>query len=349
MQLSFGEQVKIVLKRQGITIKELASRIEEQTGKKMSRQNLTQRLGRDNFQEQDMFMVANALGCTLTINLLDADEPAEAAAPVEKAVPAAAPAPAATEEPVIEEEVKAAEEPAAAPETVPEPEPVQEPVAEAQPEPVMEEEMFDEEEFEDEALPEAEAEAAEPAEETGRSKFRPLTWYRKGHKKEEAPVAQESAAQESVQEPVYEEPIEVEEEPRSRDDLMRELNADIAALGDSGPIILDDIPERGRFDTDPEAESAFEREKEALLMLQREDRNAELPPEQLPTTSVNPYTLREYKSNTVRAHASRIGYVQVYSRQTHAWQDMTEWAFMGEQDRRRTLLGDQYEEPTYLD
>ncbi len=94
MQLSFGEQVKIVLKRQGITIKELASIIEQQTGKKMSRQNLTQRLGRDNFQEKDMFMIAEALGCSLTINLLDAEEPA---------VIREAPAPAAAPEPVVEE------------------------------------------------------------------------------------------------------------------------------------------------------------------------------------------------------------------------------------------------------
>ena len=36
-----------------MTIKELAEEIEARMGK-MSRQNLTQRLGRDNFQEQDM-------------------------------------------------------------------------------------------------------------------------------------------------------------------------------------------------------------------------------------------------------------------------------------------------------
>ena len=41
--LTFGEQVKIVLSRKGMTIKELAEIIEERTGKKMSRQNLTQR------------------------------------------------------------------------------------------------------------------------------------------------------------------------------------------------------------------------------------------------------------------------------------------------------------------
>ena len=40
--LTFGEQVKVVLSRKGMTIKELAEIIEEQTGMKMSRQNLTQ-------------------------------------------------------------------------------------------------------------------------------------------------------------------------------------------------------------------------------------------------------------------------------------------------------------------
>ena len=35
-------------------LKKFAAVIEKETGKKMSRQNLTQRLGRDNFQEQDM-------------------------------------------------------------------------------------------------------------------------------------------------------------------------------------------------------------------------------------------------------------------------------------------------------
>ena len=59
--LTFGEQVKIVLGRKGMTIKELAETIEKETGKKMSRQNLTQRLGRDNFQEQDMRLIASIL------------------------------------------------------------------------------------------------------------------------------------------------------------------------------------------------------------------------------------------------------------------------------------------------
>ena len=39
--LTFGEQVKIVLGRKGMTIKELAEMIEQRTDKKMSRHNLT--------------------------------------------------------------------------------------------------------------------------------------------------------------------------------------------------------------------------------------------------------------------------------------------------------------------
>lgn len=290
MQLSFGEQVKIVLKRQGITIKELASRIEEQTGKKMSRQNLTQRLGRDNFQEKDMFMVANALGCSLTINLLDGEEEAGV-------------------------------------------EPVAAPVAKARPA------------VTEKAAP---AEEADASAEGRKGKFSPFGWYKSNRKRADD---ERTAETKPAPEPAAPQPEEIEEEEPelSREELMEQLNADIAALGDTGNVTLDDIPDRDSFEGNPENKHAFEREKEALLSAQAADRAAELPPEELPSTSINPYTLREYKSNTVRAHASRIGYVQVYSRTDHAWKDMTEWAFMGEQERRKSLLGDQYEEPTYLD
>ena len=58
VNLTFGEQVKIILSRKGMTIKELAEQMEAYTGKSMSRQNMTQRLHRDNFQEQDMRLIA---------------------------------------------------------------------------------------------------------------------------------------------------------------------------------------------------------------------------------------------------------------------------------------------------
>ena len=77
LDLTFGEQVKIILKRKGMTIKELAKLIEEQTGKKMSRQNMTQRLNRDNFQEQDMRAIASILGCPFQLNILGEDTAAE--------------------------------------------------------------------------------------------------------------------------------------------------------------------------------------------------------------------------------------------------------------------------------
>lgn len=58
---------------------------------------------------------------------------------------------------------------------------------------------------------------------------------------------------------------------------------------------------------------------------------------------VNPYTGKEYQSNSVRMHPTRIGYVQVYDRTIHKWTDMTEWAFLGLQERKKALLGKAYE------
>ena len=71
MNLTFGEQVKIILGRKGMTIKQLAEEVEKYTGKPMSRQNMTQRLGRDNFQEQDMRMIAEILGCRFTLSIME--------------------------------------------------------------------------------------------------------------------------------------------------------------------------------------------------------------------------------------------------------------------------------------
>ena len=64
---------------------------------------------------------------------------------------------------------------------------------------------------------------------------------------------------------------------------------------------------------------------------------------------INPYTGKEYESNSVRMHPKRIGYVQVYDRTSHKWTDMTEWAFLGYQERKKVLLGEDYEPPIYLD
>ena len=63
MELSFGEQIKIILKRKNMTIQDLADVYERNTGVKMTRQNLSQRLRRDNFQEQDIRAMVEALDC----------------------------------------------------------------------------------------------------------------------------------------------------------------------------------------------------------------------------------------------------------------------------------------------
>lgn len=194
--LTFGEQVKVVLSRKGMTIKELAEIIEEKTGMKMSRQNLTQRLGRDNFQEQDMRMIASILDCPFQLSILGG-ESAELT-----------PADLRTVEEMRRKEGKLEDG-----------------------EPTLEEMQIE--------LP---LEELKPHE---------------------------------------------EEEDAKREDL---------SVGD-----------------------------------------------------INPYTGHEYQSNSVRMHPSRIGYVQVYDRRTHKWKDMTEWAFLGEQERKKAMLGREYVPPVYLD
>lgn len=163
MNLTFGEQVKIVLSRKGMTIKQLAEEVEKYTGKPMSRQNMTQRLGRDNFQEQDMRMIAEILGCKFTISIMEAD-------------------------------------------------------------------ML------------------------------------------EPPQEQASAPKEDAR--------------------VREIQT----VGE-----------------------------------------------------INPYTRREYETNSVRIHPNKIGYVQVYDREQHQWTEMTEWGFLGYQERKKQLLGKDYKPPIYLD
>lgn len=79
VNLTFGEQVKIILSRKGMTIKQLAELVESHTGKPMSRQNMTQRLGRDNFQEQDMRLIAEILGCKFQLSIMDMEAEEEEA------------------------------------------------------------------------------------------------------------------------------------------------------------------------------------------------------------------------------------------------------------------------------
>ena len=57
MPLTMGEKIRILLKRKKMTIAELAKAIE------ISSQNLSNKLSRDNFSEQELCQIASALGC----------------------------------------------------------------------------------------------------------------------------------------------------------------------------------------------------------------------------------------------------------------------------------------------
>lgn len=344
MDLTFGEQVKIILSRKGMTIKELAETIEARTGKKMSRQNLTQRLGRDNFQEQDMRMIAGILGCPFYLNILDENISTESNSNDYKVLDKIE-AKRTAKQKSLAIEVEEAEEQPEEEETVQE-QPEEEPyyAEEDEPEEYYEEPYAEEEYAEDQeayaeaddsyavedllaemdAIKQEEEERAQEkenrseSEASGEHEKRSKGWKNYLHfgRKKNVEDADDT--------------VDVEEMEAAGNDEPEEAVAAEAYEGeedDQDAIYLED-------DADVSDDGMVESEEE------EED------PE---VGDINPYTGKEYETNSVRMHPKRIGYVQVYDRTEHAWADMTEWAFLGYQERKKALLGKDYEPPIYLD
>lgn len=64
MPLTMGEKIKIILKRRNMTLAQLAESIGQ------SRQNLSNKMSRDNFTEKEVIVIAKALGCTYSASLI---------------------------------------------------------------------------------------------------------------------------------------------------------------------------------------------------------------------------------------------------------------------------------------
>ena len=322
MDLTFAEQVKIILSRRGMTIKELAELIEKHTGKKMSRQNLTQRLGRDNFQEQDMRMIARILGCPFYLNILDENLSVEAEKSHEEIQENYIEEPQETyveevyEEPVAEEYVE---------------EVYEEPAAEEYVEEVYEEPAEQEESLED-ILEEAAALEHENKESEKKQENRTVFEDGENKGKKHSWTSYLRRRKKTAEEPVK--PVE-EVQPQQPADTQEAVEE----IFDTETISLDEEEDA------KEVNSFTEYAEEKVKELQPEGTEEE----DLEKGDINPYTGHEYQSNSVRMHPSRIGYVQVYDRGEHKWTDMTEWAFLGYQERKKVLLGKDYEPPIYLD
>ena len=345
--LTFGEQVKIILGRKGMTIKQLAELIEVRTGKKMSRQNLTQRLGRDNFQEQDMRMIAAILDCPFHLSIMS-EAPAQhrSTAALEKAAIARTDAVEKKQSEEIQTEEIRAEEPLRE-------------TAEAQ-------------------ESEERVQAADPAVENTVEPAAAETASEENASGEDvAPDERDMTIGELYE--IHEELSELEENAKAGEpveEIKKELEKPKKSLFHTGGIFLrrkqreaaaadsseeTKTTETVREDTaaDNTAGSANEEQQaeERYSSKSAADEKEDFEPvishddaeEDREVGEVNPYTGREYQSNSVRMHPTRIGYVQVYDRTIHKWTDMTEWAFLGLQERKKALLGKAYEPPIYLD
>lgn len=377
ISLTFGEQVKIVLSRKDMTIKELAEEIEARTGKKMSRQNLTQRLGRDNFQEQDMRMIADILGCPFQLSILgNADSEKEALDEEEmptgrelEKLTAKKERKAAREEAKknVERDITVGEIVDILEETTAEPEKeaVQmeldldaeehaaketESIADSD---TLEEDILTEEETESYTEPadddvEVSAEDAEQIEEE----------LQEPEQEIEAEVVEEAGAEEipeETSEAAYQEEAEPQEEAYQEQPAYEE-NQPETCQKEENPV----VEEAETEDVHEEKNSPFSKLTK-LITPKKEKKSSGWPQdfqpikrredidEDLVNGDVNPYTGHEYRTNSVRMHPHRIGYVQVYDRKDHKWTDMTEWAFLGVEERKKATMGKDYEPPIYLD
>ena len=377
ISLTFGEQVKIVLSRKDMTIKELAEEIEARTGKKMSRQNLTQRLGRDNFQEQDMRMIADILGCPFQLSILgNADSEKEALDEEEmptgrelEKLTAKKERKAAREEAKknVERDITVGEIVDILEETTAEPEEeaVQmeldldaeehaaketESIADSD---TLEEDILTEEETEPYTEPaeddvEVSAEDAEQIEEE----------LQEPEQEIEAEVVEEAGAEEipeETSEAAYQEEAEPQEEAYQEQPAYEE-NQPETCQKEENPV----VEEAETEDVHEEKNSPFSKLTK-LITPNKEKKSSGWPQdfqpikrredidEDLVNGDVNPYTGHEYRTNSVRMHPHRIGYVQVYDRKDHKWTDMTEWAFLGVEERKKATMGKDYEPPIYLD
>ncbi len=358
--LTFGEQVKIVLGRKGMTIKELAEMIEQRTDKKMSRQNLTQRLGRDNFQEQDMRMIASILECPFRLDILGEDTPDETDQEVDRKETAAIQE--ADEETVEEEKTDADDQGTESGDAYKDGTDVV--TDEDGTTALSDEDMQDESSGRDITVGEfleIRKSSGESAQEQlmqellaemdsieREDRERNLAWERRRKKREQQEAEKKAEKkggwmshlpfrrreedpkpQEYTEEEYIETDVNEEEIPDTQE-VYEEVNEQGESAGSENTF-----SERLKEYTGPDNDV-----REQMYEDEEED---------LEAGDVNPYTGREYFSNSVRMHPKRIGYVQVYNRKDHKWTDMTEWAFLGYQERKKMLLGKDYEPPIYLD
>ncbi len=256
MELTFGEQIKILLNRNHMTIQDLADRYEAATGNKMSRQNLTQRLKRDNFPEQDMHVFAALLGHRVSIRL-------EPTVTVTRSEFNRYPAP------------------------VP-----------------------------------AGAEAAVSAE------------------AEEEPVLQPILLS-----PLPDQTDTGETEPAASTERLPEIDADTEPVSVSS---LSELTLNAAETPEPIRDAAGSEESPGPYP---DGLSIEIPEafrKQKPRADINPLTGQEYLTNTVRRHPDDPDYIQVYDRMTHSWSDVEESFFWDFQQKKKQMLGKDYQEPMLI-
>ncbi len=377
MEFTYGKQIRAILKKRHMSIETMAELIERETGMKMSRQNLTQRLKRDNFQEQDMRLFADVLGCTVQLYVLEngerlPDEKVSVKEAIENDMTIGELLGNTKRKPVIRETIKSERDAAAEPdEEVFEEGRAEEAAAETTEdigfeEAPAEEPVFDEVPAEEAVSEEALAEDAVSDEEPGGMEDVAGT----AEEDDFDDVSLIGEEEEYETEFLLEDPESDDESDEESDDLDDMTYASLQEIRPSFDDSEDEIYDAERLT--PEELEELEKDMglwveplslpEGLIQKNKETSPGReavemwaVPDNILAKATgehepeIDPSTGEEYESNVVRSHPHLVGYVQVYERSKHCWFDMTEWAFRGFQERKKMLLGADYTEPRQLD
>ncbi|MFV0363390.1 MAG: hypothetical protein ACK5LL_09945 [Suipraeoptans sp.] len=358
--LTFAEQVKIILKRRNMTIKALADLVEKETGNNMSRQNMTQKLGRNNFQEQDMQLIASILGCSYKLDILGAETEAE---PVKvDNIPNRNKLNKHKEGLAIEvSEGSTDSDEHIRDITVGELADINEEVDKLLAESDIEKEKTSQPVIKEEIKREVKRELKEEVKEeviTDTKEEIP------SHEDIETLLHEVEVEDEEINTKARERREEKREERHAGKGVFRNFFSSFAKKQEEpedvkGVRELSAEPSKDYDNSEEESSSEEAREpytEESTNTTQ--ESYAEEHTEQVYENEydnepgepdINPYTGLEYETNSVRVHPNKIGYIQVYDRTMHKWTEMTEWAFLGYQERQKLLLGKAYKEPTYLD
>lgn len=343
MNLTFGEQLLLLLKRKNMTILEFSELLEARTGVPCPAESLKQQLKKDNFLEQDMSILAAALDRQVVISL----EPISTGEPLENFSLFSNYHPADNSIQMKTEHIaEKTEETGTAPNIS-----------------VQASSLSDNSEKEEEKISASGTDNRQSMVDTNLEKMiqadteaaveNPIPAETNTTVQNRAQVETDAAVENLSQDEagtVVENRAQAETNTANENHTQTEIDAAVenhAQTETDGSA--SDTSQQPLSEQDMMIRQVTQSLKEAV---QRKPEGSRGPENaagvSLPSDSINPYTQEEYLNNTVRKHPNQERYIQVYDVSEHKWIDVPENYFQKFQYVKRKIMGRDYTPPIYI-